>query len=118
MFEHLSVLNKQNKKFNVVIADPPAFAKSSKHIFEAKRAYTRMIKLAASLTAENGILVVCSCSRHINDELFYECVTQGLDASQQGQWILLHKGEQSPCHTRLMQAELSDYLKCYFLQRR
>jgi 23S rRNA (cytosine1962-C5)-methyltransferase len=118
MFEQLSILSKQNKKFDIVIADPPAFAKSSKHIFEAKRAYIRLIKLAASLTAENGHLIVCSCSRHINDELFLECVTQALENNNHGKWILMHKGEQSPCHTRLIQTELADYLKCYYLQKR
>lgn len=116
MFEHLQKLNKDNKSFNLIIADPPAFAKAKKHIHEASRAYSRLAKLASKLLTANGILVICSCSRHISDEVFLTAISEGFDNNNN--WVLLHKGEQSPCHTRLANAESSEYLKCYFIQKR
>lgn len=115
MFEHLQKLNKDNKTFDLIIADPPAFAKAKKHIHEASRAYSRLAKLAGKILTPNGVLVICSCSRHISDEIFLEAIANGLENSN---WVLLHKGEQSPCHTRLALPDSSEYLKCYFLQKR
>ncbi|BBH52585.1 class I SAM-dependent rRNA methyltransferase [Fluviispira sanaruensis] len=115
MFEHLQNLNKSTEKFDLIIADPPAFAKAKKNVAEAKRAYTKMTRLAHNLLNENGILVVCSCSRHIEDQDFLESVSLGLSAQN---WVLLHKGEQSPCHTRLATPDSSEYLKCYFIKKR
>lgn len=115
MFEHLQSLIKKGCKYDLIIADPPAFAKSKKHVHEAKRAYSRMAKLASKLLSENGILVICSCSRHIQDQEFLESVSMGLD---DGNWVFIHKGEQSPCHTHLATPDSSEYLKCYFLNKR
>ncbi|KAB8032012.1 class I SAM-dependent rRNA methyltransferase [Fluviispira multicolorata] len=115
MFEHLQGLTKSAQKFDLIIADPPAFTKSKKNIAEAKRAYTKMTRLAHNLLNENGILIVCSCSRHIDDQEFLESVSLGLSTQN---WVLLHKGEQSPCHTRLATPDSSEYLKCYFIKKR
>ncbi len=115
MFEHMQGLIKNEKKFDLIIADPPAFAKSKKHIHEAKRAYSRMAKLASKLLSENGLLIVCSCSRNIKDSEFLESVSFGLE---EGNWVFIHKGEQSPCHTHLAHPDSSEYLKCYFLNNR
>jgi 23S rRNA (cytosine1962-C5)-methyltransferase len=115
MFEHMQGLIKKEKKYDLIIVDPPAFAKSKKHIHEAKRAYSRMTKLASKLLSENGVLIVCSCSRHIKDQEFLESVSIGLD---DGNWVFIHKGEQSPCHTHLAKPDSSEYLKCYFLNNR
>ena len=115
MFEHMQGLIKKESKYDLIVVDPPAFAKSKKHINEAKRAYSRMTKLANKLLSKNGILIVCSCSRHIKDHEFLESVSIGLD---DGNWVFVHKGEQSPCHTHLANPDSSEYLKCYFLNNR
>ena len=115
MFEHMQGLIKLEKKFDLIIADPPAFAKSKKHINEAKRAYSRMAKLASKLLNQNGLLIVCSCSRNIIDSDFLESISIGLE---EGNWVFIHKGEQSPCHTHLAHPDSSEYLKCYFLNNR
>lgn len=115
MFEHMQCFIKKENKYDLVIVDPPAFAKSKKHVHEAKRAYSRMTKLASKLLSENGVLVVCSCSRHIKDQEFLESISIGLDNRN---WVFIHKGEQSPCHTHLANPDSSEYLKCYFLNNR
>lgn len=115
MFEHMQGLIKKEFKYDLIIVDPPAFAKSKKNVKEARRAYSRMAKLASKLTEKNGILVICSCSRHVQDFEFLESVFTGLEGNQ---WIFMHKGEQSPCHTHIANPDSSEYLKCYFLFNR
>lgn len=115
LFELLAKLNRDNKKFDVVVADPPAFTKSAKHVPEARRAYQRLTKLASKLVNHNGIYVACSCSRHIDEEEFYEVVSSSLEADD---WIYLGRGRQSPDHTVLATDKHSLYLKALFFMRR
>ncbi|WP_395946633.1 class I SAM-dependent rRNA methyltransferase [Caedibacter taeniospiralis] len=113
MFEALKKLKTAQKSFDVVVADPPAFAKSKKHIAEAKRAYQRLFKLALSCLNKNGLFIACSCSRHVDEATFFEII-QSLSYDL----ILLHKGYSSPCHTQAIQVDYHDYLKCYIFKLR
>jgi 23S rRNA (cytosine1962-C5)-methyltransferase len=115
LFEILSSLAKENSTFDAVIADPPAFTKSAKHVPEARRAYQRLTKLASKLVSTGGIYVACSCSRHIGEEEFYEIVAAALDDDD---WIYLGRGRQSPDHTVLATDKQSLYLKALYFQRR
>ncbi|MBM3382521.1 MAG: class I SAM-dependent rRNA methyltransferase [Betaproteobacteria bacterium] len=115
LFEILSKLNRDEKSFDIVVADPPAFTKSSKHVPEARRAYQRLAKLSSRLVAPNGLLVACSCSRHIDEEDFYEIVSSALVADD---WVYLGRGRQSPDHTVLATDKHSLYLKALFFMRR
>lgn len=114
LFESLSALGKGNRKFDVVVADPPAFAKSKQHVPEALRAYSRLFKLASNLVARSGILVACSCSRNITDQEFQELATKSL---QGGDWIMRGRGYQAPDHTMGPGRGAAEYLKCYFFQK-
>jgi 23S rRNA (cytosine1962-C5)-methyltransferase len=115
LFEILSGLAKQDSVFDAVVADPPAFTKSAKHVPEARRAYQRLTKLASKLVGAGGIYVACSCSRHIGEEEFYEIVSSALDDDD---WIYLGRGRQSPDHTVLATDKQSLYLKALYFQRR
>lgn len=115
LFEILSKMGKERAQFDAVVADPPAFTKSAKHIPEAKRAYQRLTKLASRLVNPQGLYVACSCSRHIDEEEFYDIVSSSLDADD---WIYLGRGRQSTDHTVLTTDKQSLYLKALFFQRR
>jgi 23S rRNA (cytosine1962-C5)-methyltransferase len=115
LFELLSKLNREKKSYDVVVADPPAFTKSAKHVPEARRAYQRLAKMSSRLVASGGLLVACSCSRHIGEEEFYEIVSGALDHDD---WIYLGRGRQSPDHTVLATDKHSLYLKALFFARR
>ncbi|MEY3902839.1 MAG: hypothetical protein RL189_2145, partial [Pseudomonadota bacterium] len=115
LFEILAKLNKEKQSFSAVVADPPAFTKSAKHVAEAKRAYQRLTKLASKLVGAGGIYVACSCSRHIGEEDFYEIVSAALDSDD---WCYLGRGRQSPDHTVLAADKQSLYLKVLFFERR
>ncbi|MEY4064859.1 MAG: hypothetical protein RIR26_1067 [Pseudomonadota bacterium] len=115
LFELLSKLNREKKSYDVVVADPPAFTKSAKHVPEARRAYQRLAKMSSRLVASGGLLVACSCSRHIGEEEFYEIVSGALDHDD---WIYLGRGRQSPDHTVLATDKHSLYLKALYFARR
>jgi 23S rRNA (cytosine1962-C5)-methyltransferase len=115
LFEVLSKFGKDKRHFGAVVADPPAFTKSAKHVPEAKRAYQRLTRLASRLVTQGGLYVACSCSRHIGEEDFYEIVSGSLDHDD---WIYLGRGRQSPDHTVLATDKQSLYLKVLFFKRR
>jgi 23S rRNA (cytosine1962-C5)-methyltransferase len=73
------------ERFDIVIADPPAFAKSRKDAPAALRGYRKLARLAASVTAGGGILFIASCSFHVVAADFAEAVRRGLaDAGRAG----------------------------------
>ncbi|MCA2962266.1 MAG: methyltransferase, partial [Silvanigrellales bacterium] len=113
MFELLSLLGKEGKSFDVVVADPPAFAKAKKHVPEARRAYARMVKLASRLVRPGGLLVVCSCSRNLEESEFLDIVGTQLASTPEG-WTLVLRGAQAPDHTVPAGETLAHYLKCAF----
>ncbi len=107
--------------FDLVIADPPAFAKSRKNVPEARRAYARLNRLAMTLVAPGGLLVTCSCSRNIEAAEFRLLVEDQLVSDhrlKQMEWIHLGAGRQSLDHTIPVGRGVSDYLKCHFYQLR
>jgi len=77
-----------NERFDIVIADPPAFAKSRKDVPAALRGYRKLARLAASVTASGGILFLASCSFNVGAAEFAESVRRGLgDAGRNGRII-------------------------------
>lgn len=63
-FDKLAELGNAGQKFDVVVCDPPAFAKSKKDAAAGLRAYGRMARLAAAVVAPGGFLLMASCSHH------------------------------------------------------
>jgi len=64
-------------RFDLVISDPPSFAPSERALPAALRAYTRLHRLCASVTAPGGTLCAASCSSHVRAEAFLETVVAG-----------------------------------------
>ncbi|MFC5045650.1 class I SAM-dependent rRNA methyltransferase [Aquimarina hainanensis] len=77
-FEGLQRLISQKKTFDIVVIDPPSFAKSAAEINKAKHSYSRLAKLGAQLVAKNGILVLASCSSRIIAEDFFEITEEAI----------------------------------------
>jgi 23S rRNA (cytosine1962-C5)-methyltransferase len=84
-FAEAGALAVNGERFDIVIADPPAFAKSRKEGPAALRGYRKLARLAASVTAGGGILFIASCSFHVGAAEFAEAVRRGLaDAGRAG----------------------------------
>jgi len=77
-FEGLQNLIKTHQKFDVVVIDPPSFAKRQNEVEKAKHSYTRLTKFGAQLVAKNGILVMASCSSRITAPEFFSIVEDNL----------------------------------------
>jgi 23S rRNA (cytosine1962-C5)-methyltransferase len=74
VFRELERLAAAQETFDIVIADPPPFVKSRKDLEAGARAYRKLARLAASVTAANGYLLLASCSHNMPRERFeQEC---------------------------------------------
>jgi len=84
-FDTLEALAARGERFDIVVADPPAFVKSRKELNQAARGYRKLARLAARAVAPGGFLFIASCSHHMTPDLFAEQVARGLvDAERQG----------------------------------
>ena len=114
-FNELERLANAGETFDVVIVDPPAFVKSKKDLAVGCRAYRKMARLAARITAPGGFLLAASCSHNVDPPTFAEQVARGLvDAKRTGR-ILRSSGAggDHPVHPHLPE---SAYLKAITLQ--
>ncbi|MGG5810455.1 class I SAM-dependent rRNA methyltransferase [Falsiroseomonas sp. CW058] len=108
--EHLERMAASGRRFEVVVADPPAFAKTRKDIPAALRGYAKLARLAASVTAPGGILFIASCSHHVGVPDFVEAVAWGVHRARREARILATTGAgpDHPVHPALPE---SAYLK-------
>jgi len=102
-FEALEDMAAQGIKFGVVIADPPAFAKSRKDIEPAARAYRKLARAAAGVVEPGGILLLGSCSHHIDPERFHTEAAAGIHAAKRPARLLRSAGADAdhPVHPHL-----------------
>ncbi len=77
VFDYFTKSIDAGRTFDIVMVDPPAFAKSRKSIPTALKGYAKLNKMAASCVGVNGYLVTSSCSHHISAEDFLEAVISG-----------------------------------------
>ncbi|WP_207540638.1 class I SAM-dependent rRNA methyltransferase [Sabulicella rubraurantiaca] len=105
----------EGRRFGVVVADPPAFAKSRKDIPAALRAYSRLARLSASLVEPGGFLFIASCSHHAEPGAFFEAVGTGMFRARRTGRILWTggAGADHPVHPMLPE---SAYLKAQLFQ--
>jgi 23S rRNA (cytosine1962-C5)-methyltransferase len=102
------------ERFDIVIADPPAFAKSRKDVPAALRGYRKLTRLAASVTAVGGVLFLACCSHNVAEAEFAEAVRRGLGDAGRGARILRIAGADAdhPIHPALPETA---YLKAMTL---
>jgi 23S rRNA (cytosine1962-C5)-methyltransferase len=114
-FDALRKLEREGKRFGIIVLDPPALIKSRRAIAAGARAYREHNRLAMSLLEEDGILVTCSCSHHLDDDLFRQVLLEAARAARRPMRILDWAGEAAD-HPRLLAVPETHYLKCAVLQ--
>ncbi|HEY1934244.1 MAG TPA: class I SAM-dependent rRNA methyltransferase [Acetobacteraceae bacterium] len=114
-FDAMTELAAAGERFDIVVCDPPAFARSRKDAEAGLRAYGRMARLAAPLVAPGGILFVASCSYHAPLEPWTAQIAFGLHRARREARILATTGAgpDHPVHPHLPE---SAYLKAQLLQ--
>lgn len=115
VFELLPELEKRGEKFDVVILDPPAFAKSRNSLKNAVKGYREINLRAMKLVKAGGFLATCSCSHFMGYELFTKTIQQAATGAHK-RIRQVECRAQSPDHPILWSADESYYLKFYILQ--
>jgi 23S rRNA (cytosine1962-C5)-methyltransferase len=110
VFDELARLKTQDEVFDIVVADPPPFVKSKKDLEPGAKAYRKLARLAADVTAPNGLLLIASCSHNIPPERFAAECAQGLEKSGRRATLIRQAGAgvDHPVHPLLPE---SAYLK-------
>lgn len=113
-FDALEAMAAAKERFDIVVADPPAFVKSKTKLQSAIKGYEKLNRLALSVLNRPGLLVSCSCSYQLSSEAFLETLRQTLrKAGLRGR--LLQFLTQAPDHPVLLHIPESQYLKCAYV---
>ncbi len=110
VFEALRKLRDQNRKFDLIVLDPPKFAPTAAFAEKASRAYKDINLLGFKLLRPGGLLFTYSCSGGINDDLFQKIIAgAALDAGVDAQ--IVKKLHAAPDHPVLLSFPEGAYLK-------
>jgi 23S rRNA (cytosine1962-C5)-methyltransferase len=115
VFDVLTSYASAQKRFDTIVLDPPAFAKSRDAMKGAARGYKEINQRALRLLAPGGILVTCSCSHHFSEAMLLETVAEAaLDAGKTLR--VLERRTQAQDHPILLTVAETHYLKCLILE--
>lgn len=110
VFDFLEREAANDKKYDLVFVDPPAFAKNKKTLKTAEKGYEKLNRLALQTINDGGYLVTSSCSFHLKKDDFFSVIAKAaLKANKTLQ--LLHFNEASLDHPKLPAMEETSYLK-------
>ena len=87
-FAEMQTLIDKGTRFDIVVIDPPSFAKSKKEMAIAKKKYKQLAALGEKLTAKKGILVLASCSSRVAAEDFFKINTTTLDTQKRSYTVI------------------------------
>ncbi|MEO8373189.1 MAG: class I SAM-dependent rRNA methyltransferase [Candidatus Solibacter sp.] len=115
IFQLLTNYASARRQFNLVVLDPPAFAKSRRNVESAITGYKEINLRALRLLQPGGILVTCSCSHHLGENALLELVAEAsLDANRTLR--VLERRTQSQDHPILLTVPETLYLKLLILE--
>jgi len=115
VFDDLRVRVAAGERWDLIVTDPPAFAKRKADIDKACRGYKDINRLAFQLLAPGGFLLACSCSGRISPDLFQKVLfASALDAGRRAR--LLERRGAGPDHPVSIDCPEGDYLKAFLLE--
>lgn len=114
-FKVMEALSQEGRVFDLVIADPPAFAPSKTALQNGLTAYSRVASMASRLVAPGGYLVLCSCSHAAELSKFRQASLRGI-GKRERHAQLLHTGQAGPDHPVHEALAESSYLKALFFR--
>jgi 23S rRNA (cytosine1962-C5)-methyltransferase len=116
VFDELRTLERMGERFDAIVLDPPAFAKSKAAIPKAISGYKEINLRALKLLKPGGFLVTCSCSYHVNEAMFAEVIFDAaLDARTDVS--VVEKRMQARDHPVVLGMPETYYLKCFILRK-
>jgi len=108
----IEILKIGQERFDVVICDPPRFAKHPRRVEDGLKTYLRLNRAAIDVLEPGGILATCSCSGLVDRALFADILGQVAEHSGRSIQILEQRG-QAPDHPVSVSCLESEYLKCF-----
>jgi len=115
VFEHMNELFQSKDRYDIIILDPPSFAKSRKNLFPALKGYQELNYKAMRLLKPNSILCTFSCSHHVSEKHFEEMLIKS-SAEAKRRIQIIEFRNCSYDHSVLPQMAETKYLKGYFLR--
>ena len=115
VFELLRKYRTEGQKYDTVILDPPAFAKTANDVKNAYRGYKDINILGMKLVRHGGFLVTASCSHYMSASLFEKMLKESAHESSR-RIRAFESRTQAPDHPALLAADETTYLKFYILQ--
>ncbi len=112
-FEALTKLAQEKKKFDIVVIDPPSFAKSKDEVDGAINSYKKLTLLGLKLVTRGGKLILASCSSRVTSDLFFELVEETI-AKTPFNVEILSKTKHDIDHP--ISFKEGAYLKCIYLK--
>jgi len=113
-FDLLKQYDDEERRFDMVILDPPAFAKNRDSIPAAHRGYKEINLRAMKILRPGGTLVTCSCSHHISEVLFLQIIAEAANDAHRN-IVVVERRTQSRDHPILLTLPETHYLKCLIL---
>ena len=114
-FDLLRSLEAEGQKFDVVVLDPPAFAKRKSGDTAADRAYREVMLRGLRLAAPGGLVVACSCSGRVSREHFDQLIAEATADSGRSVQVVARMGAARD-HPELVGVPETGHLKCWVLR--
>jgi 23S rRNA (cytosine1962-C5)-methyltransferase len=104
-----------HETYDLVVTDPPAFARRKAEAEGAVRGYRELARCGLTLTEPGGLLVTASCSYNIDRRTFVRCLAEAsVDAGREAR--IVRSTGAGPDHPVLATVPETDYLKCLFVR--
>ena len=110
-FDLLKDYSSSNRRYDTIVLDPPAFAKSKRDLDAALRGYKELNLRALKMLRPGGILVTCSCSYHVSQSNFLEMLASAAVDAHRTLRLIEVRG-QAKDHPVLLNIPETAYLKC------
>lgn len=114
-FDLLREESERGERYDTIVLDPPAFAKSKASLDAALRGYKEINLRAFHLLSPGGVLVTCSCSFHIDDEQFERTLLSAAADARRSVQVIERRGAARD-HPTLLGVPETRYLKCLILR--
>ena len=114
-FDQLKEYDEVGRKFQMVILDPPAFAKSRDSLEAATRGYKEINLRALKILSPGGYLVTCSCSYHLSEALFLQLIAEAANDAKKNV-VVVERRTQAEDHPILLTMPETHYLKVLILK--
>jgi 23S rRNA (cytosine1962-C5)-methyltransferase len=116
VFDELRGFDRLGERFDIIVLDPPAFAKNKAAVAKATTGYKEINLRALKLLNPGGTLVTCSCSYNVNEAAF-AAVVQEAAVDAQARVTVVEKRMQGRDHPVLLGVPETYYLKCFILRK-